>query len=64
MATSKPVKSHTPHPTPHTLPPPKNFSSRPYLVDPFSIIAHEITAMQRARLAIAIGGEIGYILLR
>ncbi|MFN5972324.1 MAG: hypothetical protein ACK47N_07090 [Microcystis sp.] len=31
MATSKPVKPHTPHPTPHTLPPPKNFFSRPYL---------------------------------
>ncbi|MCZ8023908.1 MAG: hypothetical protein GPI90_23970 [Microcystis aeruginosa K13-05] len=25
MATSKLVKPHTPHPTPHTLPPPKNF---------------------------------------
>jgi Uma2 family endonuclease len=23
--------SKTPHPTPHTLPPPKNFFSRPYL---------------------------------
>jgi len=31
LATSKPVKPHTPHPTPHTLPPPKNFFSRPYL---------------------------------
>ncbi|NCR80724.1 MAG: hypothetical protein GPI91_12445 [Microcystis aeruginosa K13-10] len=30
MATSKPVKPHTPHPTPHTLPPPKNFFSRPF----------------------------------
>jgi signal transduction histidine kinase len=25
LATSKLVKPHTPHPTPHTLPPPKNF---------------------------------------
>ncbi|NCS48942.1 MAG: hypothetical protein GPJ29_13385 [Microcystis aeruginosa BK11-02] len=49
---------------PHTLPPPKNFFSRPYLVDPFTIIGHEITAMQPARLAIAVGCEIGYILLR
>ncbi|MDJ0546876.1 MAG: hypothetical protein PX637_21550 [Microcystis sp. M53601_WE4] len=25
MSPSKSVKPHTPHPTPHTLPPPKNF---------------------------------------
>ncbi|WP_287971402.1 hypothetical protein [Microcystis sp. LE19-195.1E] len=31
MATSKLVKPHTPHPTPHTLPPPKSFFSKPYL---------------------------------
>ncbi|WP_260324588.1 hypothetical protein [Microcystis aeruginosa] len=31
MTTSKLVKPHTPHPTPHTLPPPKSFFSKPYL---------------------------------
>ncbi|MCZ8028981.1 MAG: hypothetical protein O9332_27280 [Microcystis sp. LE19-10.1B] len=33
MATSKPVKPHTPHPTPHTPHPvpTKNFFSRPYI---------------------------------
>jgi hypothetical protein len=45
LATSKPVKPHTPHPTcppdvggvggGHTLPPPKNFFSRPYLFPQF-----------------------------
>ncbi|MCZ8117932.1 MAG: hypothetical protein O9295_07700 [Microcystis sp. LE18-22.4A] len=29
MATSKLVKPHTPHPTPHTLPPGKTFSANP-----------------------------------
>ncbi|WP_287739305.1 hypothetical protein, partial [Microcystis sp. M179S2] len=31
LTTSKSVKPHTPHPTPHTLPPPKSFFSKPYL---------------------------------
>ncbi|MCZ8120565.1 MAG: hypothetical protein O9295_21585 [Microcystis sp. LE18-22.4A] len=29
MTTSKLVKPHTPHPTPHTLPPGKTFSADP-----------------------------------
>jgi len=29
LAPSKPVKPHTPHPTPHTLPPGKTFSADP-----------------------------------
>ncbi|MCE2664228.1 MAG: hypothetical protein PX481_24505 [Microcystis sp. M53603_WE2] len=32
MTTSKLVKPHTPHPTPHTLPPPKSFFGKPYLI--------------------------------
>ncbi|MDJ0671298.1 hypothetical protein [Microcystis aeruginosa] len=32
MATSKLVKPHTPHPTPHTLPPPKNFLPQTLLI--------------------------------
>ncbi|MCZ8117344.1 MAG: hypothetical protein GPI90_22670 [Microcystis aeruginosa K13-05] len=31
MATSKLVKPHTPHPTPHTLPPGKTFCRKPYI---------------------------------
>ncbi|AKE64909.1 hypothetical protein MYAER_2567 [Microcystis aeruginosa NIES-2549] len=31
MTTSKSVKPHTPHPTPHTLPPGKAFCRKPYL---------------------------------
>ncbi|WP_288086758.1 hypothetical protein [Microcystis sp. LE19-41.2A] len=31
MGTSKLVKPHHPHPTPHTLPPGKTFCRKPYL---------------------------------
>ncbi|MDJ0526194.1 MAG: hypothetical protein PX634_12895 [Microcystis sp. M53600_WE12] len=43
MATSKPVKPHTPHPTPHTLPPPKNFFSKPYLLYPLSLLLDRLS---------------------
>ncbi|WP_199273221.1 hypothetical protein [Microcystis aeruginosa] len=39
MATSKLVKPHTPHPTPHTLSPLKDFFSKPYLDRGFFSIA-------------------------
>ncbi|MDJ0530238.1 MAG: hypothetical protein PX481_16260 [Microcystis sp. M53603_WE2] len=38
MATSKLVKPHTPHPTPHTLPPGKTFSANPNYQDFLAIV--------------------------
>jgi transposase len=38
LATSKLVKPHTPHPTPHTLPPPKNLFSKPSLTAQLNLL--------------------------
>ncbi|TRV00573.1 MAG: hypothetical protein EWV74_12095 [Microcystis wesenbergii Mw_QC_S_20081001_S30] len=47
MTTSKWLKPHTPHPTPHTLPPRKTFCRKPYVKPGNPLAFHHFYLLKR-----------------